>query len=185
VRSGLPVWPGHRKCRRTVCPLTQRCRPAPTCRSHHALARQIRPAHFQICPCGARALRSCFSCRGLGLCTVVRPYFTCIPPRCWDGMLCAARHEPTCTCFCAVRCFPFLHFAAHCIHREFCTRINIFALCKAWCLHRHTPSMRTDCHMIGRVRFMSQENGCKPQYQFLAFQLNGMLQHDEAHTRRI
>ena len=141
--------------------------------------------HFQICPCGARALRSCFSCRGLGLCTVVRPYFTCIPPRCWDGMLCAARHEPTCTCFCAVRCFPFLHFAADCIHREFCTRINIFALCKAWCLHRHTPSMRTDCHMIGRVRFMRQENGCKPQHQFLAFQLNGMLQHDEAHTRRI
>ena len=46
VRAGLPViWPGHSKHRRTVCPLTQGRRPAPTCRSHHALARQIRPAH--------------------------------------------------------------------------------------------------------------------------------------------
>ena len=46
VRAGLPViWPGHSKHRRTVCPFTQGRRPAPTCRSHHALARQIRPAH--------------------------------------------------------------------------------------------------------------------------------------------
>ena len=46
ARAGLSViWPGHSKRRRTVCPLAQGRRTAPTCRSHHALARQIRPAH--------------------------------------------------------------------------------------------------------------------------------------------
>ena len=77
----------------------------------------------------------------------------------------------------SVLCAVFLGcILPDCIHREFCTRINICALCMGWCLHRHTPSMRTDCHMIGKVRFMRQENGCKAQHQFLAFQLYGMLQ---------
>ena len=98
-------------------------------------------------------------------------------------VLCAARAHVRVLLCCAL--FSLFAFCSGSIHREFCTRINICALCMGWCLHRHTPSMRTDCHMIGRVRFMRQENGCKPQHQFLAFQLNGMLQHDEAHTRRI
>ena len=67
--------------------------------------------HFQVCPCGVRALRSRFSCRGLGLCTAARPSFTGIPPRGWQGFACSVRHEPMCACFCAVRCFPCLHFA--------------------------------------------------------------------------
>ena len=186
ARAGLSViWPGHSKRRRTVCPLTQGRRTAPTCRSHHALARQIlRTAFPSLSVRRARSALAFFMSRA-GLVHSCSPQFYRHPTTGMAGLrvLCAARAHVRVLLCCAL--FSLFAFCSGSIHREFCTRINICALCMGWCLHRHTPSMRTDCHMIGRVRFMRQENGCKPQHQFLAFQLNGMLQHDEAHTRRI
>jgi len=124
----------------------------------------------------ARSALAFFMSRA-GLVHSCSPQFYRHPTTVMAGLrvLCAARAHVRVLLCCAL--FSLFAFCSDCIHREFCTRSNICALCMGWCLHRHTPSMRTDCHMIGKVRFMRQENGCKAQHQFLAFQLHGMLQH--------